>query len=359
MPTILLPDAEQEGIARSVLHCLAQVPDVDVHLLSRRPGQALAFSRHVRSCRVLPEDVVGPDWAAAALAHAEALGVDAVFPIREESVGYLTRHGAPTGAPALMPLPAPAAFDVATDKAALAALMAAHGLPHPRTFAVDALRAPGGLDEPRYPVIVKRRTGAFGQDMHLAADRRALRRRLEALGDDAADYFAQEFIEGTDIDCSVICRDGDVLAHTIQRARIPSPRPFMPPDAIEFVAHEGVRSVVARLMHHLRWDGVAHVDLRMDAEGRVYVLEINARFWGSILASANAGVNFPHLALAMALGRPLPPTAYRHGPFFPRGLLGWGQRRQTDGWTWRRTHAPYVLADPAPLLVRTFRRLTA
>jgi len=58
------------------------------------------------------------------------------------------------------------------------------------------------------------------------------------------------------------------------------------------------------MMKELNWNGVACVDMRRDEKTRkVFILEINGRFWASVLPSfVKAGVNFPMVLLKLSLG---------------------------------------------------------
>ena len=64
------------------------------------------------------------------------------------------------------------------------------------------------------------------------------------------------------------------------------------------------------------------VEFRVAADGTPFLMEINARFWGSLQLSVSSGVNFPLLAAKLAQGKRLPnPSGYRLG-VQNRWLLG-------------------------------------
>jgi len=79
-----------------------------------------------------------------------------------------------------------------------------------------------------------------------------------------------------------------------------------------------------KLLQRVKWHGVAMVEFKVDAAGRVPVLmEVNGRFWGSLQLAVDAGLNFPLLLLNMAMGRSetVPENGYRVG-VRSRWLLG-------------------------------------
>jgi hypothetical protein len=69
------------------------------------------------------------------------------------------------------------------------------------------------------------------------------------------------------------------------------------------------------LLERCGWDGIAMIEYKVDAAtGEPYLMEINGRFWGSLQLAIDAGVDFPALLVALALGeRPAPVTSYRIG----------------------------------------------
>lgn len=130
---------------------------------------------------------------------------------------------------------------------------------------------------------------------------------------DPDEFFLQEFVTGPDIDVSVLCRDGEILAYTIQRGLVPSPKPFHPPVAVEFIQDAGAFKSIQRLVRATNWSGIAHFDCIYDLESReTKLLEANPRYWRSLLGSLKAGINFPLLACLASEGEEFERPIYRN-----------------------------------------------
>jgi predicted ATP-grasp superfamily ATP-dependent carboligase len=167
-------------------------------------------------------------------------------------------------------------------------------------------------------------------------------------------YIVQSFVKGHDIGCSVLCQEGKILAYTIQRGVVPSRRPYTPAAVIEFVEDERVLDLVTRLVSSLKWSGVANIDMRYDEESdQVRVLELNPRYWGSLLGSLSAGVNFPYLHCLAGFGVRFPRPVYSNKRYLVKEP--WKQLRMwkrlsehQKGFTVGETQLRDQLADPFP-----------
>jgi predicted ATP-grasp superfamily ATP-dependent carboligase len=118
------------------------------------------------------------------------------------------------------------------------------------------------------------------------------------------DYVIQQFIEGSDIDCNIFAEHGKILCHTIQESPVRSGLNFNPHDTIAFAPDENVLEEVTKVIAKFQWHGIANFDIRRDIKtNKIYILEINGRYWGSLIGSLKrAGVNFPKIAAHYALG---------------------------------------------------------
>ncbi|MES2696312.1 MAG: ATP-grasp domain-containing protein, partial [Verrucomicrobiota bacterium] len=251
----------------------------------------------------------------------------------------------------LAPLPPAALYATAIDKGSLAAFMAQHGIPHPRTC-LPAELATAAL---RYPLLIKPRRASGGAGVVKVETPAALQQEL-ARRPDRADVCLQEYIEGADMGCSVLVHHGRIQAWTTQRG-VSRRFTYASHSEIQMEDSLPVHAVVAQLMQALNWSGVANIDLRVDARtGQPLVLEINGRYWDSLWASTAARVNFPDLVCRLTLGEPLPAVAKRSGRFvqpraLPRDLLRLRPRLLRFRWN----GLSMILSDPLPEAIAGFR----
>ena len=195
----------------------------------------------------------------------------------------------------VFPTPPLGVFDLLNDKASLARWLACRGMPHPRTAVL-------GPDDPvpawAGPCVVKPVFGHAGRLVRAVMQAGDLAEGIAAArtGGDGR-VLVQEFVPGTDIDISVLCLGGEVVASTTQVTE---------PGARRFVKHEPALHLARAVCHASAMHGLAHLDLRLDDRtGQPVVIEINPRCWGSMAYSTWAGVNFVDLGVRAALGAPV------------------------------------------------------
>ena len=361
---MLIPDGNCQ-LSVNVLRCLALVPGLKVHVLACHPDSEVRFCRHRASFHLHPKPADDAEYLKAIAETAKRVQADVVFPVSHVGMDLAARHATALRRIArLMPVPDLNSFDTADDKWELAKLMQQEGIPAPHTvyWTRDA-HFDRALDRMRFPVLIKPTRSSHGTRIQSFRDRAALDRFLADNRADTRPYIFQNHVPGYDIDCSVLCKDGRILAHTVQKALIEHPSPFRIPLALEFVRHDAVLAVVSRLMRSLNFTGVAHVDLRVDAtDGSVQVIEVNPRYWASLPGSVAAGVNFPQLALQAALCRPLPPFEYRPCRYMDAlGMLKKWVLRVSGGNVpaFRISEIGWesVLSDPLPFLCMSGKKL--
>jgi len=177
-------------------------------------------------------------------------------------------------------------------------------------------------------------------------------------------HIVQEFVRGYGLSCNVLCQHGRIVAHTLQRGFLPPLGSFQVPSGVEFFRQDETMASICKLMAALDWNGVANIDLRFnELEQRALILEINPRFWGSLLGSLSVGVNFAELACRLALGLECSNADFRPGRFIVQKRVALRHlpallRRERDPLAApMRSVLSHVAGDPWPEIAGFFRRL--
>jgi predicted ATP-grasp superfamily ATP-dependent carboligase len=240
------------------------------------------------------------------------------------------------------------------DKGLLADFLFVNQMPHPKTITSQKQFEKEG-QRLELPVLVKPRLAGGGVGIEKFTDPEDLLKKISREPDFFERFIIQTYIDGEDIDCSVLCKDGQILAYTIQRALYSDTNgSFLAPDAIEFLHHSDVLNVATKLTSVLKWNGIAHIDMRKQAaDGQVAIIEINPRFWGSMEGSLHAGVNFAQLALQAGLGETFPLPEYRDVRYSSalssiKRIL----KNKPAVHLLYETNLRYYLRDPLPVLAR-------
>lgn len=71
-----------------------------------------------------------------------------------------------------------------------------------------------------------------------------------------------------------------------------------------------------KILDELKWEGVAMVEFKKDNETGIFnLMEINAKFWGSLDLALVCGANFPQMLIDDASGQEIKPWQYKHKRF--------------------------------------------
>lgn len=354
---ILIPDGNSTW-ALPVIKCLAARDDFKIYVLSTKKRTPVKYSKTTFYYKYYPQtdDV---SWLKILNEEIEANHIKLVLPIAEPQSLFLIQNINDISKQAkVVPLASQYAFETAIDKYKLGIFCETHQIPYPKSKKIKNYQdyADNGHSL-NYPLLIKPLHDKGGNGIVLFRTPEKLREYLFE-SHNPEGLFIQEYIEGYDIDCSVLCRDGKILTHTIQKGFLSGINPYAPYLGIEFLENDEVLKLTGHLMADLNWSGVAHIDLRYDLNSKSYkILEVNARFWGSVEASKESNINFPVLVCNLALGNDV-----IHIPYEPiqylrfRGLLKFIKQHPSYIFNIKSilnsTEAKAVLKDPLPTLYK-------
>lgn len=347
--------------SRDVGLCLHQAlgKNIQLYFLSEKRFPIIRLSRFAKDVFVISNTKNIDLYCDELLDVIKSKNIDVLFPISGRSIERVLRIASKLSKHCFIaPLPNIDSFHTANEKWKLYNFLKSHDIAAPISH---CLIPDFDFYSLSYPVLLKPFIGSGGNGIVKLDNPPESVNALKSSPD--KDYIVQEYVEGYDIDCSVICKNGTVIAFTIQRPMETS-MSFAPKRcALSFISQKEVIEMVKKTMALLKWNGVAHVDLRYDLKKqRFCIIEINPRFWTSILASQSVGVNFPYLLLELTYGINPVQSGLATGNYFSFKTYLRELFRNSDYNHIRSSDLKYHLMDPlltVAKIVKQIKRLIA
>jgi predicted ATP-grasp superfamily ATP-dependent carboligase len=217
-----------------------------------------------------------------------AHGIERVIGVDVPSIELLSRHAGKLEAASACAVPSADSLATFNDKWLFSQRLGRLALPQPRT---ELARGPDDLHatELVFPVITKPTDRWAGIGFRLHATRASLLEHARV-----AEYplLVQEFAPGVDVGFAFLARHGRLVAHAAFTQPRRGVRRYFDAPTLERHA--------AALLADSGYHGVGQIDTRYDPSSQRYrVLELNPRFWASLLYAAHADMNFPALLVRL------------------------------------------------------------
>jgi len=293
--SVLIPDGESH-LLRFIINGLAQWKGIKIYVMSCKMNSPMRFSRYIHKFSYYAKADTDLDWIENINNEVEKYNIDFVMPIWEVGIKILAEHkDRVLFKNKLGLLPPLNEFNTARNKGLLPSHLESYNIPGPKSVLVESVNELDKVDRLGFPVMIKPVEGfGGGYGVRKFNNKKDIESYIieKNIG---YELIVQEFIEGTDFGCNVLCKEGNILAFTMQKGNEPDEKQFAPSISWDFIYEPDLYRTIERLMKSLNWSGVANIDLLYDKNDQQFkILEINARFWGSLDGSILAGVNFPY-----------------------------------------------------------------
>lgn len=294
---ILIPDGERI-LARFVANCLSRCKNIELHIISKDADAVIKYSRYIKSFTYFDESKNDRKWLSFILDQIKSKRIDVIMPVEIEDISLLAEFIDEFKGLVKLLIPPKNSFDITLDKWKFFKYLWRNGINTPLSFNnLEAYKQ--HVTDITFPMLMKPSIGMGGFGITKVSTIES----MKEVFDDKKNFMAQELVKGYDIDMSVLCENGKILAYTIQKGYIFSTAAYSAPLGMEFLYDEAIFSMVGLMMEKLEWSGFAHIDLMYDElDDEFKILEVNPRTWGSIEASKSVGVNFPLLYIMSSLG---------------------------------------------------------
>lgn len=311
MTTVLVLDANQ----RSALAATRSLGRAGYRVVTgdAAPATLAGCSRYAAATVVYPDPAAGNTDQF--LGQLEKLvreqAVDVLLPMGEITSALVLRHRKDF-APAIVVGPSADSFDAVCDKDRVMGVARDLGIAIPESVLVTTAQNAAALaDRLGFPVVLKPIRSRFetingwsGASVVHAASREEVEQLVAAHSYlRAAPFLLQRRVQGHGVGVFLLHHDGHrkvAFCHRRLREKPPSGGVAVLCESIPPQA--ALIEQASKLLKHFTWDGVAMVEFKQAPDGTAYLMEINGRFWGSLQLAVDAGVDFPRLAVAAAMG---------------------------------------------------------
>jgi predicted ATP-grasp superfamily ATP-dependent carboligase len=318
MRTVVVTDGEQRSTL-AVVRSLGRI-GYRVIVTSRSPRSLAGSSRYAAAVHEVPSALAEPAAFAREIRRiTSGASADLLVPMTEPAVLAITGD-ATAFAPAIIPFPRLHCFLRISDKVEVSDAAGRFGIRVPdqivlhgpeELLTLPSWAAAGAVLKPGRSVNAGQKLSV--SYIRQGEDPEAV---IRSLPQSAFPLLVQQRITGPGAGVFLLRWNGRTIAafgHRRIREKPPSGgvsvvRESVPVDDDLYRRSE-------KLLDHFDWNGVAMLEFKRDAvDGTPYLMEINGRFWGSLQLAVDAGVDFPALLAAAALGEdPSPVMTYRTG----------------------------------------------
>ena len=264
------------------------------------PPFCRGFARYEpESCRPIPADALGalgPEFVRYIARKARDFGAVVLIPTCLTSILSCLENPDALEGLRLYVLPTADQIRTLNNKWHFSTLLRDADLPRPETVLLERVEDIDKIDfDP--PYIVKPTCRAFAAGVVRCSDKAAIARHMQsgALFSQPP-LVAQKFLTGPEFCACFLAVDGEVRA----TANFRDEKPFR-----AFIESPDIEQLVAAIVRATHYRGLGIIDMIKDErDGRFKPLEMNPRFWGSMLGSLDVGVNFVQLGLEATFGEP-------------------------------------------------------
>ncbi len=274
------------------------------------PGHSLAASsKAVRHKVCLPSPQAGlAEYVRAVNRAVGQHGYDQVLGAGDAEVMALTARR--EDIPAVVPHPERSVLMTATDKLVLHEAASVAGLASPDTdedplgpTVAAWLRDGAVVVKPRLHWDPHRPAAPLRVDAGLARTPDDLRRLTDAITSGGGKAIAQRFIRGSLVAYVSVRDRSGCVAHAQQRAVHTWPEPVgVAARALTVPVDPDIAAATDRLLRSLGIDGLVQLQFLVDDSGRHHVIDLNARYYGSMQLAISAGVDLPRIWAELTAG---------------------------------------------------------
>ena len=303
-------------------HTLATIRSLGIRGLKVDVGSSFksslgSFSKYVHSAFVYPDPKLYPrNFVNLIIKISKKNNYDVIMPIGYHCTVLSSKFKDELENVSAIPVTDYERLKVAANKGATISLAESLGIPVPDTFLLERVNTlEAGSFE--YPLVVKGIRGS-GIISYVTNPRELVERFSLFCGRGYGPLLVQKYVRGEGYGFFALFNHGKPRAMFMHRRIREYPITGGASTVAESVYEPKIKEYGLKILSALDWHGVAMVEFKKDIEENDFkLLEINAKFWGSLDLAITCGIDFPYLLYRMAVDGDIKPSYnYRVGVRF-------------------------------------------
>lgn len=233
--------------------------------------------------------------------------IDLILPVSSKSVKFFSKNRDEFISTQLMSLPTKENLEIANTKKLTYDFCKTLNINVPNTFYPDSINDISNIGkEITFPCVIKGLYEVGGGQVayvHNPDDLKVIYEKfceLNNIGNNESLPMIQQYIKGNGVGFFGLYQNGKYIK-SYQHERIRE----NPPEGgasvcAKTIFDEKLFKLGSTILNQLAWNGVAMVEFKKTKEGELFLMEINAKFWGSHDLCIACGANFPKSIIQLA-----------------------------------------------------------
>lgn len=319
MPRILVLDCDRKNSLAIIRH-LGQKDRYRIDATSHAKHSLAMFSKYIHQKFVVSDPKKNPekyiDDLIQILSQHQYL---AIIPVSYISFQLCSQHKERISKYTSLTIAPPAQIDIASSKIKTYRLAEKLGIPYPKMITLNSVDEIKTL-ETTYPCVVKAPFEVGKNLVEYAQNKEELVRKYTQMCQEnqfeGALPIVQKFIVGEGAGFFAFYQNGECKNYFMHKRIREYPVKGGASVVAEAFYDEQVLKHGKLILDELKWEGVAMVEFKKDNQtGEFNLMEINAKFWGSLDLALVSGVDFPQMLIDVAEGKEIEKVTYTHEKF--------------------------------------------
>ena len=206
-------------------------------------------------------------------------------------------------------------IEIASSKIETYRLAEKIGIPYPKTQIIDTIDELERI-ETTYPCVIKGPFEAGKNLVDYASNKDEMIGKYKKMCEENRFIdklpVIQTYIVGDGAGFFAFYKNGKCVNHFMHRRIREYPVSGGASTCAESYFDESILENGKKILDYLNWEGVAMVEFKKDNSTGIYnLMEINAKFWGSLDLALVSGINFPQMLIDDALGEDIKQTDFK------------------------------------------------